>query len=132
MRLLRFRRFALPVFALIYSVGSTGIALRAHFCHGEFYSVDFAYDASHTGCGCQKKSEPCCKDVTGFFGVEDDQHGGTGCVIPQNSPTAHDIFHAQAFGPRFHVPSRACMYPIDDPPEKFVPPIYLLIRNFRN
>lgn len=132
MLLRQFRHFSLTFFALVYALGSTGIALQAHFCRGEFYSVDFAYGTKHMGCGCQKKSEPCCKDVTGFFAVEDDQHSGAGTVIPQNSATAHDIFYAQAFGPRFHMPSRACMNPIDDPPEKFVAPIYLLIRNFRN
>lgn len=132
MRLLQLRRLSLVIFAFIYSVCSTGIALQAHYCGGEFYSVEFAFGTDDKGCGCQKKSEPCCKDVTGFFAVEDDQHGGSGFVIPQKYLAAQELSYAHAFNTgsllSVYVPDISA----DDPPKEAALPIYLTVRNLRN
>ncbi len=122
----------LVVVALFYSIGSSGIALQAHFCRGEFHSVEFASIDTPAGCGCQKKSESCCKDVTGYFAIEDDQFGTSGCAIPQVSYAVFDFFHSRPYGLNYYVPKTYCYYPVDDPPKESGLPIYLLIRNLRN
>ena len=66
-----FRLTIILFFVLIYSVTSTGLSVKAHYCCGELKSVSLFTPRSC--CGKSEKSKGCCHDETKYFKVKDSQ-----------------------------------------------------------
>lgn len=125
---------ALLIIALVYTIGATGIAFNVHFCRGEFHSIEIAFDINSPACGCKKKTKPesCCKDVTGYFSIEDEHSVGMGYSIPACNVSVCDISHFGYIVINTHPTEYAYYHPTDDPPDDSELPIYLLHRNLRH
>lgn len=55
---------------LVYSLGTTGVAVAAHYCCGKLAEVHIGYSLSSAG---NRGMEGCCRDVTHFYKVWDAQ-----------------------------------------------------------
>lgn len=66
-----FKLAILSIVVLIYSVASTGLLVKAHYCCGDLKSISLVTPKSC--CGKNEKSKGCCHNETKYFKVKDKQ-----------------------------------------------------------
>jgi|APLak6261665767_1056052.scaffolds.fasta_scaffold00032_37 hypothetical protein len=66
-----FKVSILAFFILIYSVASTGLLVKVHYCCGDLKSISLITPKSC--CGKSEKSKGCCHNETKYFKVKDKQ-----------------------------------------------------------
>ncbi len=69
-----FKLVILALVVLIYSVASTGLLVKAHYCCGDLKSISLVTPKSC--CGKSEKSKGCCHNETKYFKVKDKQIQG--------------------------------------------------------
>ena len=68
------KRVALILFCLFYTLSSSGMVLKAHYCHGTLKSISFTHSDESKCCGKKKmKSKNCCKEKSFVYKVNNNQ-----------------------------------------------------------
>ena len=88
------KKLGLILFCFFYTLSSSGMVLKAHYCAGKLKSISLTHSDEARCCGKKKmKSKNCCKEKSFVYKVKDNQESGGKYFSFKNSTNFSLLYH---------------------------------------